>query len=597
MSNNIFIIDVFVAIAASAFITLKAAEFRRALKLGREEKLPGTIRSVIRCLVGRGRTFNKNDGGLWYMVVLAAGGAYIMVELALAILDVQAPLLAKFSLLASVLVLAGSSWFIVSAVLKKVREGYWMDMLPIAALPLLALNRIYHYTSPGGIYQQHLLFYFAVLYAAGAFPHGLASMVNIYYKNRGPLGKSRPFDLATDPLGADTVEDLPWKSILDGLACANCGRCQNNCPASMSGKLLSPRQIVQKVLRQTHATLKKSCPQSLHDVISQEEIWACSMCMACVKNCPLYIGHVNIILELRRSTVLKKAQFPAETHTMLRNLELYGDAQGVGAANRHQFTLDLALPQVTETPGAEYLLWFGCSPEYIPDYKRTIRNMVHILEKAEVSFAVLGKDEFCCGDPARRQGEEEIFQNIARKNIEKLNELGIKKIITMCPHCFNTMKRVYPEFNGNFQVQHSTELVEQLFDEGRLDLKYPIDKKITMHDPCYLGRVNNLTGGVRKIITAIPGTEFQELPRNKQNSYCCGGGGAQMWLHESPGNRISTLRAQEILATGCQLTATACPYCLAMLGSEMKSCDESGEFKFMDVIDMAAYSIGCDCEG
>jgi Fe-S oxidoreductase len=222
---------------------------------------------------------------------------------------------------------------------------------------------------------------------------------------------------------------------------------------------------------------------------------------------------------------------------------------------------------------------------------------VHILQKAKVSFAVLGKDELCCGDPARRQGEEEIFQNIVRKNIEKLNGLGIKKIITMCPHCFNTMKRVYPEFDGNFQVQHATELLEQLIDEDRLELKYPIDKKITLHDPCYLGRVNNLTAGVRNIITAIPGIEFKELPRNKTNSYCCGGGGAQMWLHESPGDRISTLRVKEIIATGCKLTATACPYCLAMLGSEMKSCDESGEFKTMDVIDMAAYSIGCDCEG
>lgn len=596
MLNNIFIIDFLVAIAASAFITLKAVEFRRALQLGREETLPGTMRSVIRCLVGRGRTFNINDGGLWYMVVLAGGGAYIMAELALSLM--AEPLLpTTISLFASVVVLAGSMWFIVSSVKKKVREGYWMDMLPIIALPLVALNRMYHYTSSGGIYEQHLFYYFAVLFVAGAFPHGLASMVNIYYKNRGPLGKSRPFDLKTGPLGATTVEDLPWKIVLDGLACANCGRCQDNCPASMSGKLLSPRQIVQKVLRQTRATLKESCPQSLHDVISQEEIWACSMCMACVKNCPLYIGHVNIILELRRSTVLKQAQFPAETHTMLRNLELYGDAQGLGAANRQQWALDLSLPHITKTSQPEYLLWFGCSPEYIPDYKRTIRNMVHILEKAKVSFGVLGKDELCCGDPARRQGEEEVFQNLTRKNVEKLNGLGIKKIIAMCPHCFNTMKRVYPEFNGNFQVQHATELIEQLIDEARLDFKYPIDKKITMHDPCYLGRVNNLTGGVRKIINAIPGTEFMELPRNKENSYCCGGGGAQMWLHESPGNRISTLRVQEIQAKGCRLTATACPYCLAMLGSEMKSCDESGEFEFMDVIDMAAYSTGCDCEG
>ncbi len=226
MLKNIIIFDAFVAIAATAFIAVKAGEFRRALKLGREEKLPGTIRSVIRCLVGRGRTFNKNDGGLWYMVVLAIGGAYIMVELAFSSMEVQPPILAKCSLLVSILVLAGSLWFIVSSVIKKVREGCWMDMLPILALPLLALNRIYHYTFTGGIFEQHLLYYFAVLFAAGAFPHGLSSMVNIYYKNRGPMGKTRPFSLSTDPTGAATVEDLSWKSILDGQACANCGRCQ-----------------------------------------------------------------------------------------------------------------------------------------------------------------------------------------------------------------------------------------------------------------------------------------------------------------------------------------------------------------------------------
>lgn len=408
------------------------------------------------------------------------------------------------------------------------------------------------------------------------------------------MGKTRPLLLATDSLGAATVEDLSWKSILDAQACANCGRCENNCPASLSGKRLSSREIVQKVLRQTRATLKNSSPQHLHDAISQEEIWACSMCMACVKNCPLYIDHVGIILELRRNSVLQQAQFPAEAHTMLRNLELYGDVQGEGAANRQQWALDLSLPLVAEARKPEYLLWFGCSPEYILNYQTTIKNMVNILQTAKVSFAILGKDELCCGDPARRLGEEDIFQNIARKNIQKLDDLGIKKIITICPHCFNTMKHDYPEFNGTFQVQHVVELVEQLIDEGRLELKYPIHKKITLHDPCYLGRVNNLSAGIRKIITAIPGIDFKELPRNSENSYCCGGGGAQMWLHESPGNRISTLRVQEIIAADCQVTATACPYCLSILGEEMKSCDESGKFEFMDVIDMAAYSIGCN---
>ncbi len=595
MMKNLFVFDILVALLAASFVTVKATAFRRALKLGREEERTGTIRAVIRCLAGRGRTLNKHDGGLAYMVLMAFGGGYIFFELVLAVVEADSRLLSVISMLLSMLVLLAGLGFILYSVVHKLRKGYWMDLLPIIALPLIALTRIFHYASPGGPYDKHLFYYCAVLFAAGAFPHGLASFWNIYYKNRGPMGKTRSLSLGNDPLGAETVEDLSWKSLLDAQACANCGRCENNCPASLSGKRLSSRKIVQKVLGTTRSSLKTGFPQSLHDVISQEEIWACSMCMACVKNCPLYIDHVGVILDMRRNSVLKKADFPAETRTMLRNLELYANAQG--ATPRQQWALDLSLPPAAAAAPPEYLLWFGCAPEYIPQYQKTIRNMVGILRRADVPFAVLGRDECCCGDPARRLGEEEIFQNIAKKNVQKLSELGIKKIIAMCPHCFNTLKHDYPDYGAAFEVQHATELIERLIDEKRLDFRYPIQKETTLHDPCYLGRVNNLAAGVRKIMRAIPGMEFKELPRNKSNSYCCGGGGAQMWLHETPGNRIAGNRVREILATGCKVTATACPYCQPMLESEMKSCDESSEHTFMDVIDMAAYSSGCDFRG
>lgn len=320
------------------------------------------------------------------------------------------------------------------------------------------------------------------------------------------------------------------------------------------------------------------------------------MCMACVKNCPLYIDHVRVILDMRRNSVLQKAEFPAETRTMLRNLELYGNVQG--SAPKQQWALDLSLPHAKASPAPpEYLLWIGCAPEYIPKYQTTIRNMIGILRAADVSFAVLGHDEWCCGDPARRLGEEEVFQNIARKNVQNLNGLGIKKIIAMCPHCFNTLKHDYPDFGGTFEIKQATEIIEGLINENRLDLRYPLEKQITLHDPCYLGRVNNLAESLRRILRAVPGIEFKELARNSSNSYCCGGGGAQMWLHETPGNRISESRVKEILATGCKVTATACPYCQPMLEADMKCCDESGEYVFMDVIDMVAHASGCDLGG
>lgn len=601
MMKNILLVDILVAVLATSFVAAQTAAFRRALKLGREEKLPGMVSGVVRCLAGRGRTFNKQDGGLYYMVLMAVGGVYIMMELAFVIAQPDSRVLEVLSLLGSMVVLLAGVSFIIFSVVHKLRKGYWMDLLPIIALVLIAFTRIFFDSLAESLLAKHLIYYFTVLFAVGAFPHGLASLWNIYFKNRGPMGRTRSLSLTSDPLGAATVEDLSWKSILDAQACANCGRCENNCPASLSGKRLSSRKIIQKVLQQTRATLKSGSPQSLHDAISQEEIWACSMCMACVKNCPLYIDHVRIILEMRRNSVLRNAEFPAETRTMLRNLELYGNVQG--PSPRQQWALDLSLsrlsrlPQVTAAEPPEYLLWFGCAPEYIPKYQTTIRNMVRILRKAEVSFAVLGRGEWCCGDPARRLGEEEIFQNIARKNVQQLSRLKIRKIIAMCPHCFNTLKHDYPEYGAAFEVEHATEVIERLVDERCLDLRYPIEEKATLHDPCYLGRVNNLAGGLRKIMRSIPQLEFHELPRNSSNSYCCGGGGAKMWLHETPGNRIAESRVQEILATGCEVTATACPYCQPMLDAEMQNGDEPREHKFMDVIDMVAYSSGCDFEG
>jgi Fe-S oxidoreductase len=327
------------------------------------------------------------------------------------------------------------------------------------------------------------------------------------------------------------------------------------------------------------------------DVLTADEIWACTNCMACVETCPVYVEPLDKIIDIRRHLVLGEGHLPHEARPMIRDLALYGDVQGKGAAHRADWAMHKDIPLMSDLgdDGAELLLWVGCSGAFHPRNQETTRAMARILKAAGIRFGILGKEEVCCGDPARRLGEETLFQSLAKKNMDAFARYGVKKIVTLCPHCLNTLKNEYPAVRGGrIEVVHSTELVSELIRDGRITLKYPVAGTMTIHDACFLGRYNEVYEAPREICRAVPGSAVRELPRNRENGFCCGGGGGRMWLHENIGENINLVRAKEIAETPVDLIGTACPYCLVMLDDGIKSLELEKTPKVADIIDIVA---------
>ncbi len=490
-------------------------------------------------------------------------------------------------------------------------EGTRLAILPSGSSWSSPMGWLISLTLPGSPLLMQVfirLHFFAILVFVAALPytfmrHLVASSQNIYYKNQERPGAVRPMSLAADSIGAGTIQDFTWKQLLEAEACVSCGRCEDNCPASQSEKPLSPRKVMQDILGQMEQNANKNNGSQtdglplLADAIAADELWACTSCMACVTHCPVLIEPLNKIIDMRRYEVMGKARLPAEARPMIRDLEIYGDVQGKGVAHRADWAMNREVPQLVETSAqsdveVEMLLWVGCSGAFHPRNQETSRAMVKILKAAGVRFAILGKEELCCGDPARRLGDEVLFQKLARANIERLNRYQVKKIVTMCPHCLNTLKNEYPELGCKLQVVHATELVMDLIREKRIALKYSVSDKMTIHDACYLGRYNQVYQPPRDICRALPGTHLAETERNRDKGFCCGGGGGRMWLHENIGENINVVRAREMANTGIDLIGTSCPYCLVMLDDGVKSLELEKTPKVADVIDIVADSLG-----
>jgi Fe-S oxidoreductase len=299
------------------------------------------------------------------------------------------------------------------------------------------------------------------------------------------------------------------------------------------------------------------------------------------------------IIGMRRSQVLTKGALPVEARPMIRNLEIYGDPQGSGTAYRGDWVFNRDAPLVSNARSAgEVLLWVGCSGAFHPDYQEVARAMAKILKAAQVSFGILGPQELCCGDPARRMGDEALFVDLARRNVSVLNHHHITRILALCPHCFNTLKNEYPRLGGHFEVVHAVEFILSLLEQRKIVLKYALSGKAAIQDPCYLGRVNKVYEPLRTIVQAFPGLECTELRRSREKGFCCGGGGGRMWLHENLGIRINQLRAQEISDAGVERVVTACPYCLTMLQDGVNSLGVERPPKVSDIVSMVASSIG-----
>lgn len=461
---------------------------------------------------------------------------------------------------------------------------------------------------------------------------GLAPL-NVMFARRpnalGPLepmrsgGKVLDFEEAdpdTDVFGIGKVEDLTWKGMLDLATCTECGRCQSQCPAWATGKPLSPKQVILDL--RDHAFAKapyllapEAERESLSDlikaeaerplvggpdvngVIDPEVIWSCTNCGACVEECPVDIEHIDHIDGMRRHQVLIESAFPQEATTMLNNLERRGNPWGSPADKRAEWIteLDFEVPVLEGRipEDVEYLYWVGCAGALEDRARKAVKAIAELLHAADVKFAVLGPMEACTGDPARRLGNEFVFSMLAQQNIETLNDAGVakgsgKKVIASCPHCFNTISREYPQLGGDYEVIHHTQLLARLVEEGRLTPVNSVDEKVTYHDPCFLGRHNKVYTPPREIIDAVPGTQAQEMHRCKNRGFCCGAGGARMWLEERTGKRINEERIDEALALDPDTISTACPYCMVMLGDAVNAKKAAGQAKqSLEVIDVA----------
>lgn len=424
--------------------------------------------------------------------------------------------------------------------------------------------------------------------------HILVAPLNQFFRRLGPVGALSKLDFEDETIetfGVSQVTQFSWKHLMDADACTRCGRCQDNCPAHLSGKTLSPKALAQGVKAQMEWTFAHrggkdgaaaagrdadEGPKLIGGRIPEEALWACTTCRACEESCPVFVEHVEKTVSMRRHLVMMESQFPPELQLTFKNLETNFNPWALGWAGRADWRKELAggeagfeVPLISEHPNPEYLLWVGCSGSFDARNRKVTLALARLLHRAGVDFAILGTEEKCCGDSARRLGNEYLYQTLAQENVEVLKGYGVRRIVTACPHCLNTLKNEYPQLGGEFEVMHHTQLLESLVALGRLKVA-PIAPRVTYHDSCYLGRYNSVYEPPRRLVRAASGSRPVEMPRHGARAFCCGGGGGRVWMEESQGRRINVLRAGEAVATGCSRVVTACPFCLTMLEDGIK---------------------------
>jgi Fe-S oxidoreductase len=390
-------------------------------------------------------------------------------------------------------------------------------------------------------------------------------------------------DVPPNVRGAQDFAPLQ-KLALD--ACTNCGRCQDVCPAHASGRDLSPRLVVRDLAEQN--AFESSGDALALGTVREAELWACTMCNACVSVCPVFIDQVDYITEFRR-TLVAESRLDGKKKIFLENVGRSGNPFGLPQHERLDWLLKLGVPTIAENPGAEYLYWVGCQSSYDPRSREVTRAMVKLLKAANVSFAVLGDEEVCTGEPVRRMGEEGRFQELVMKNVETLKGHNVKKILVHCAHCFNTFKNEYPEFGGDFEVVHHTQLLSKLALEGKLP-RASMAGSVTFHDPCNLGRINGVVEEPRQALRSLQGLDLREMRRTKEASFCCGGGGANVWYEVQEKKKIGIIRVEEARATGAETLAVACPFCITMFEDATKALGDE-RTKVLDMAEIMARSL------
>ena len=427
---------------------------------------------------------------------------------------------------------------------------------------------------------------------------------NIFFRKLGPKAGAvlAPIDLEhADHYGVSKVTQHSWKNLLDLYACTECGRCQEQCPAFLTGKPLNPKMIIVdsrenlfKTVRDAPADQRRAPqqPQTLiGEAITEDEIWSCVACGACQEECPVLIEHVPKIIDMRRSLVLDESRFPKEAQGALRSIETQGNPYGLPKAQRADWAQGLGVKTLADKPDAEYLYFVGCAASYDEANKAVARAFVQLLQKAGVDFAILGAQETCNGDPARRIGNEYLYQTQAQQNIEAMNAGTVRKVIATCPHCFNTIKNEFPAFGGTYEVVHHTQLLAELIGQGRLKPSKTIEGKFTYHDSCYLGRWNDIYDPPRAVVESIPGAELVEIERHHKRGFCCGAGGGRMWMEEKIGKRINHERVDQTLRTQAPRVATACPFCLTMFRDGIAAKGAEGRLQVQDLAQYLADSV------
>jgi Fe-S oxidoreductase len=454
---------------------------------------------------------------------------------------------------------------------------------------------------------EHVTFWLALGTILGFMPYFLISKhIHLFFaplnfllkperRSIGELSKLDFDDESIEQFGATRLEDLGWEQLMDAYACIMCYRCQEVCPAYNTGKVLSPAALeINKryFFNSEGARLARGEPSSqtlIEFAISEEAVWACTACGACVDICPVNNEPMRDILDIRRALVLMENQFPKQLQAAFRGMERQANPWGVPPAERMKWAEGLAVPTIDEVPEPEILWWVGCAPATDARAQKTARAFAEILNKAGVKYAVLGEGEQCTGDSARRAGKEDLFFALASANVEMLNEINPPRIVTTCPHCLHTLKNEYPAFGGNYTVIHHTQLINELIGAGKLKLKRDGALKATFHDPCYLGRHNQVIDAPRLVLENV-GANLIEMPRHGMQSFCCGAGGAQFWKEEEHGvERVSANRFAEAQATGAQTIAVGCPFCMVMLNDARK--DANSEIEVLDVAEIVAQVI------
>ncbi|MFN7955770.1 MAG: heterodisulfide reductase-related iron-sulfur binding cluster [bacterium] len=491
-----------------------------------------------------------------------------------------------------------------------------------------------------GVWWFHAATAFSFLgyMAYGKLNHVWFGTANILLRNLGPSGKLAHFDidnaLEADPdgdvvLGTSRIEQYPWKSLLDLDACMNCGRCEAVCPASLSGVPLSPRKLIQDMKAhlsdvgpasllarlaqgQTVAGVEGAGtaapagdvstrpplfgeapaePGAPRPAVLEDELWGCRTCGACTHECPVFIEHIPKMVDMRRHLVMTDSKMSDAAQLFLKNMDDRMHPWAKAPHNRDEWYQDLDVKVLGDGAHAEYLYWVGCTGAMIDRNIQVTRAMVKVLKAAGVDFAILGSEEACTGDPARRVGGEFTFQLCAKQNIETLAQYGVRKIITTCPHCFNSYQNEYPDFGGNYEVVHHTQLIADLLRAGKLRLRAGLDA-LTYHDPCYLGRHNGVYEAPRAVLDslAVPGGRI-EMERSQSKSLCCGAGGGYAWMDDDPKTRINHLRLADVKECGAKTAAVSCPFCMQMFDDALKTLDPEKSIRAADIAELVAEAL------